>query len=143
MFVGSIVRRSMSLRWVGLLSVVVGLVGLVGLGFTRTVAAVLPGGTVETMASGIAPNGIALGPDGNLWFTNYGNDSIGRITPIGVVTNYSGGSGIWAPYAITAAPDGNLWFANSLDNSIGRITAVEPPGAPTNAAVQPGTGRRR
>ena len=103
----------------------------------------LPGGTVETMASGIAPNGIALGPDGNLWFTNYGNDSIGRITPIGVVTNYSGGSGIWAPYAITAAPDGNLWFANSLDNSIGRITAVEPPGAPTNAAVQPGTGRRR
>jgi hypothetical protein len=27
-----------------------------------------------------APYGITAGPDGNLWFTNLGNDSIGRIT---------------------------------------------------------------
>ena len=29
---------------------------------------------------------IAAGPDGNLWFTNQNNNSIGRITPAGVVT---------------------------------------------------------
>ena len=34
--------------------------------------------------------GIAAGPDGALWFTNYGNNSIGRITTTGVVTNYTG-----------------------------------------------------
>lgn len=26
------------------------------------------------------PLGMAVGPDGNPWFTNYGNNSIGRIT---------------------------------------------------------------
>ena len=34
---------------------------------------------------GIAdPNGIAVGPDGDLWFTNLRNNSIGRITTCGV-----------------------------------------------------------
>ncbi len=26
------------------------------------------------------PEGIVAGPDGAMWFTNYGNNSIGRIT---------------------------------------------------------------
>ena len=34
------------------------------------------------------PQRIAAGPDGALWFTNDGNNSIGRITTGGVVTNY-------------------------------------------------------
>ena len=43
---------------------------------------VLTADTVVVFAGpGIAnPNGITVGPDGNLWFTNYGNRSIGRIT---------------------------------------------------------------
>ena len=37
------------------------------------------------------PTGIALGPDGTLWFTNKGNNSIGRIDPsTRTVTNYTG-----------------------------------------------------
>ncbi len=70
------------------------------------------------------PGQITAGPDGALWFTNFGGNSIGRITTTGTVTsNYSGVS---APAGITAGPDGALWFTNIDGNSIGRIT-VPPP----------------
>ena len=36
------------------------------------------------------PEGIVAGPDGALWFTNPGNNSIGRITTAGKVKNYTG-----------------------------------------------------
>ena len=49
------------------------------------------------------PIGIAVGPDGALWFTNYGNDSIGRITTTGTVTNYTG-PGINQPTGSPPAP---------------------------------------
>ncbi len=67
------------------------------------------------------PDGITAGPDGALWFTNSGNDSIGRITTGGTVTNYTDPS-IDEPDGITAGPDGALWFTNSGNDSIGRIT---------------------
>jgi streptogramin lyase len=65
------------------------------------------------------PSGIALGPDGALWFTNRGGNSIGRITTSGVVSNYTN-SALENPEGIALGPDGALWFTNS--NSIGRIT---------------------
>jgi virginiamycin B lyase len=69
------------------------------------------------------PVGIAVGPDGALWFTNETNNSIGRITTTGTVTNYTG-TGISRPWGITAGPDGALWFTNRDSNSIGRITTT-------------------
>ena len=68
------------------------------------------------------PVGIAAGPDGALWFTNRGSNSIGRITTAGVVTDYTD-TGITDP-GITAGPDGALWFTNDGNNSIGRITTT-------------------
>jgi streptogramin lyase len=63
------------------------------------------------------------GPDGNLWFTNTANDSIGRITPSGVVTRFTDPDGtIDGPWAIAVGSDGNLWFTNALNDSIGQIT---------------------
>ena len=73
-------------------------------------------------------NAITPGPDGALWFTNFGNSSIGRITTAGAVTNYTDPS-ILSPESITAVPDGALWFTNAGNNSIGRITTA---GAVTN-----------
>jgi streptogramin lyase len=68
------------------------------------------------------PIGIALGPDGALWFAEENvSNKIGRITTAGAITefpasnpNVSGG--------ITAGPDGNLWFTEY--NHIGRITTA-------------------
>ena len=68
------------------------------------------------------PFGITAGPDGNLWFTEYSGNRIGRITPSGTVTEFS--SGITASSGlsgITAGPDGNLWFTENNGNRIGRL----------------------
>ena len=70
-----------------------------------------------------APGGITRGPDGALWFTNAGNNTIGRITTAGVVTTFTG-AGISDPGGITAGPDGALWFTNYSGNAIGRITTA-------------------
>ena len=51
------------------------------------------------------PAGITTGPDGALWYTNEGNNLIGRITTSGVVTNYTG-TGVSTPSGITSGPDG-------------------------------------
>jgi virginiamycin B lyase len=56
-----------------------------------------------------------------LWFTNFGNDSIGRITTAGVVSNYTDPT-ISAPIDITPGPDGAPWFENTKNHLIGRIT---------------------
>jgi virginiamycin B lyase len=65
------------------------------------------------------PEGITAGPDGAVWFTDAGNDAIGRVTPSGHLTEFSVGK-IELENGITTGPDGALWFT-SFD-SIGRIT---------------------
>ena len=74
------------------------------------------------------PGGITAGPDGNLWFTNGDQYSIGRITPDGVITSYIAAafdpSGLWGLGGITTGPDGALWFTVGALNggSIDRMT---------------------
>ena len=79
------------------------------------------GGNFTTFAVKNAPNAIAAGPDGNLWFTESPGTNIGRITTAGVVTEFptpSGNSGS----AITPGPDGNVWFTELSAATIARIT---------------------
>ena len=71
-----------------------------------------------------APNRIASGPDGNLWFTERGGNKIGRITPAGVITEFPIPTAGSFPVGITFGPDGNLWFTEWLGNKIGRITTT-------------------
>ena len=53
--------------------------------------AVESGGAVSIPAYGMdGPRDVTTGPDGALWFTNSYNNTIGRITTAGVVTNYTG-----------------------------------------------------
>lgn len=68
------------------------------------------------------PEGVTAGPDGAIWFTDSGNDVIGRLTPQGSYTLQvvAGGE---VSNGITSGPDGALWF--TLEESparIGRIT---------------------
>jgi streptogramin lyase len=58
-----------------------------------------------------------------MWYTNLGNNVIGRVTTSGVVSFYTGPNVI-GPLGITAGPDGALWFANNGNNTIGRITTA-------------------
>ncbi len=70
---------------------------------------------------GHAAAGIALGPDGNIWFTEYDDCLIGRITPSGSITEFKLG-GRYLPYIISAGPkgDSHMWFTNYY-NTIGSI----------------------
>ncbi len=68
------------------------------------------------------PGGIAVGPDGNLWFTEYNDNRIGRITPSGSVTEFLIPTAYSQPWTIAAGPDGNLWFTEHESGKIGRIT---------------------
>ncbi len=75
--------------------------------------------------SGSNPNGIAAGPDGNVWFTDNGTTAaVGEINP-GTDTISELSTGLNAGSAlrgIAAGPDGNLWFADSgTTKAIGQL----------------------
>jgi len=57
---------------------------------------------------------ITTGPDGNLWFTDTGTKSVGRITPAGEVTEFVVGDSTVQLGGITAGPDGNIWFTERI-----------------------------
>ncbi len=78
------------------------------------------------------PRYIAAGPDGNLWFTEYGGNKIGKITTGGVITEFALPTAGSQPSGIALGPDGSLWFTEYAGNRIGRITTA---GAITEIAV--------
>jgi hypothetical protein len=85
--------------------------------------------TITQYSAGItadsSPAGIAAGPDGNLWFTEFDGDRIGKITPAGVVTEYRAGITAGSePDGIVAGRDGNLWFTELDGEHIGKITTA-------------------
>src|SRR5438477_9708309 len=65
------------------------------------------------------PDGTTAGPDGNVWFTEYFGDSIGRITTAGAITEFPIPTAISRPVGITGGPDGNIWFTEFEGNKIG------------------------
>ena len=70
-------------------------------------------------SAGGQQTGIAVGPDGALWFTTYA--AIGRITTNGVMTPYDDPA-IFAATGIASGPDGGMWFVNAGNDTIGRIS---------------------
>ena len=66
----------------------------------------IPAQTVETSVSG-APNGIAVGADGRIWFGN-GSASIGAINPATMAVSYYAATG--TPVSLALGPDGNIWY---------------------------------
>src|SRR5205807_1491762 len=75
---------------------------------------------IPTAAS--SPRSIAVGADGNLWFTELFGNNIGRITRSGVVTEFPVRTSFGGPSTVTAGPDGAPWFTEESGNKIGRIT---------------------
>jgi streptogramin lyase len=84
---------------------------------TVTLHAIPSGDTVGT------DNGLALGPDGNVWFAEAGH--IAKITPAGVVTEYAypSGESANANAGVAAGSDGRVWFTEFDAQKIG---AVDP-----------------
>ncbi len=101
-----------------------------GMWFTETsknqIGRVTTGGIMSEFKGGAhdKPTGITAGPDGNVWYTATGKGgAIGRITPLGSVTEFVAGlTANSAPQDIALGPDGNMWFTETAGNRIGRIT---------------------
>jgi streptogramin lyase len=73
------------------------------------------------------PVGIAAGPEGDMWFTDQGHNSlgqslIGRITPAGVVSEFPVPTLGAEPTAIALGADGNMWFTEPGAEKVARIT---------------------
>src|SRR5438094_930143 len=89
-------------------------------------------GTVQAAASTISefpiptakawPSNIAPGSDGNLWFTEYNGNKIGRITTSGAISEFPIPTVDTDPAGITTGPDKAMWFTEASGNKIGRIT---------------------
>jgi streptogramin lyase len=67
---------------------------------------------------GGSPNGITLGVDGALWFTEPDANLVGRIIPSGTVVEYSVSG---RPLDLALGPDGALWFTELSRNVLGRV----------------------
>ncbi|HEX7251896.1 MAG TPA: Virginiamycin B lyase, partial [Thermoanaerobaculia bacterium] len=84
----------------------------------------IPGLMNSTLSipGGVQTFSIAVGPDGNIWLTDFTGNKIGRLTPAGVYTAFSVPTANAGPRFITNGPDGNLWFTEFNLRQIGRIT---------------------
>jgi streptogramin lyase len=75
--------------------------------------------------AGATPGGwqrdITAGPDGNIWFTEENANKIGRLSPLGDLTEFTIPTPNSGPLGITAGPDGNIWFTEHFADQIGRI----------------------
>lgn len=72
--------------------------------------------TVQPFALASATNGIALGPDGNLWVAEQYNASVARMSPAGtVVTRFPVGDG---PTTVATGAGGRVWVAVTDANKL-------------------------
>jgi virginiamycin B lyase len=68
------------------------------------------------------PQGIAVAPDGSIWFTENHANQIGEVTPSGAVNEYAIPTLNSGPEGIAVAPDGSVWFTESTADQIGKLT---------------------
>ena len=132
----SAVRRRVGLATAALVILPGALVGLLAGSAGASTA-----GTVSNYTgTGIdEPYGIVAGPNGSLWFANFGNSSIGEISTTGAVSNFTDPT-IDEPVDITAGPNGALWFTNYGDSTIGEITTAGLVSNFTDASISHPTG---
>jgi len=88
-------------------------------------------GTFTTFTGGLNGaftlfGGMALGGDGNIWFTSYYDGLIGRVTPAGVITEFAGVAPNTQLNAITAGPQvagsNTLWVTDPTNKGIAKVT---------------------
>jgi streptogramin lyase len=86
------------------------------------VGRITPTGAVTEFSVMTGVEGIAAGPDGNLWFTEFEADQIGRISTTGSVSEFALPTANSRPWQITAGSDGAMWFTENFASRLGRIT---------------------
>ena len=83
----------------------------------KTVGNVASGVVHEYSTGSTTPGVMTAGPDGNMWFA--GTFEIGRVTPSGTITMFSGST--LQPSAIITGADNNIYFTDATANKVGRL----------------------
>lgn len=102
------------------------LAGLTALAFAQGASAITP--TVTEFSTGLNagadPESIASGPDGAVWFADFGNTTraIGRVTADGAIHEFPVSVGAKGPFDIASGLDGNLWFLSLGPSAVWRMT---------------------
>jgi virginiamycin B lyase len=75
------------------------------------------------------PEGIVLGADGNLWFTEFAASKIGQLNTAGKISENVTPSSKSTPNGIASGPGPslNLWFTETNVSKVGQITILGPP----------------
>ncbi len=90
-----------------------------------TIDKITTGGTVTQFAnvgSSSAPDGLAFGPNGNLYVSNYNTGIIDQIIN-GTATLFA--SGLSGPGGLAFDSSGNLYVANGGNNTVDKITSAD------------------
>jgi YD repeat-containing protein len=88
--------------------------------------------TEYTLPSESRPHGMVTGPDGNVWFTEWGTNKIAKMTSAGAITEYA--AGVTAPEDIIVGPDNNLWFSGG-----GKLSSITSHGGVKNYVSKTGS----
>jgi streptogramin lyase len=105
----------------------------------RSITAGAPGPIEATFPapSAAAPDGIAAGPDGNVWVTYFALGEVARLSPSaasGTAPTIVAG-GVDEPFGLLAHPDGGLYVNSNSDAQVVRIAAD---GSKRSLALPPG-----
>jgi virginiamycin B lyase len=88
------------------------------------VGRVTPSGTVSTVAIPEphgSPRSLVAGPEGTLWFGDYGRSALGRVAPDGTVTELAVPGARTNPVPFSG-PDGRIWFSVEGTSLLGAST---------------------
>ena len=90
--------------------------------------------SLRVMATGFnAPAGLTFDKSGNLYIANYMSNTIERISPDGMRTQFTSGTNLRGPIGLVADDAGNLYVANYNGGTVARIN---PAGVSTVIASQ-------
>ncbi len=104
-----------------------------------TIDRMTPAGKVtqfELPGPGGFPTRLALGPEGNVWFTETPEDKVGRITPTGAIQMFQLPSDA-RPLEIVLGADGNLWVTEGSDDPAA-LARIDPSGQYTEFPLEQG-----
>jgi virginiamycin B lyase len=104
------------------------------------VGRITPAGVVTEFPTPTAasdPFGIALGPDGAIWFAQALGNNIGRATTAPVFNEIGGLTTASRPEYITTGPGDTMWFTEKDGNRVGRISGIDLPGAGDGGGTPP------
>ena len=80
----------------------------------------------DGLSIGANAQAIAAGPDGNIWFLEFGTNSVGRITPTGAITEFQLPPGLQLVQdrgeELTVGPGNNMYFLTT--GGIARMTTA-------------------